>query len=144
MHHKESLNSVPRWSHWWHRQMGHLRPSEKTGVKGFTPGGVVKTDTAAKESLTRVDKGEELFLSVESRKVSCWTNWCFWLCFCCVTSVSELNGKTTTHGIYAHGLSPSASQERTTAGACLWHGIWGIIWENSVCWYDLMLGVWIS
>ena len=51
--------------------MGHLRPSEKTAVKGFIPRGVAKTDTAAKESLTRVDKGEELFLSVESRKVSC-------------------------------------------------------------------------
>lgn len=89
-------------------------------------------------------RGVVFVLSVELRKVSCWTNWCFWLCFCCVTSFSELDKETTTHGIYAHGLSQSASQERTMAIACLWHSIWGINWENSVGWYDLMLGVWIS
>ena len=42
--------------------MGHLRHSEKTGAKGFIPGGVAETDKAARESLTRVDKGEELSL----------------------------------------------------------------------------------
>lgn len=42
--------------------MGHLRHSEKTGVKGFIPEGVAETDKAARESLTSTDKGEELSL----------------------------------------------------------------------------------